>query len=76
MKLMDKTIGLMDAVSNINDPQCELLLLRSCSGISKLYFSMRTCPPRVFETAHRSFDKGLRSSLKRIVTASGPGFGD
>ncbi|GKA54087.1 hypothetical protein Tco_0753036 [Tanacetum coccineum] len=37
---------------------------------------MRTCPPRVFESAQRSFDVALRSSLERIVTASGPGFGD
>nr|GFB97465.1 hypothetical protein [Tanacetum cinerariifolium] len=26
--------------------------------------------------AQRSFDAALRSSLERIVTASGPGFGD
>nr|GEY28408.1 hypothetical protein [Tanacetum cinerariifolium] len=30
MKRVDKTIVLMDAVAKINDPQCELLLLRSC----------------------------------------------
>ncbi|GJU64374.1 hypothetical protein Tco_1246209, partial [Tanacetum coccineum] len=41
-----------------------------------LYFTMRTCPPRVFESAQRSFDVALRSSLVRIVTASGPGFCD
>ncbi|GJR29738.1 hypothetical protein Tco_1105970 [Tanacetum coccineum] len=71
-----KTIGLMDAIAKINDPQCELLLLRSCTGISRLYFTMRTCPPRVFESAQRSFDVALRSSLERIVTASGSGFSD
>ncbi|GJZ43899.1 hypothetical protein Tco_0591154 [Tanacetum coccineum] len=71
-----KTIMLMDVVAKINDPQCELLLLRSCTGISKLYFSMRTCSPSVFESAQRSFDVALRSSLERIVTSSGPGFGD
>ncbi|GKE34059.1 reverse transcriptase domain-containing protein, partial [Tanacetum coccineum] len=76
MKRVVKTIGLMDAVAKINDPQCELLLLRSCTGISKLYSSMRTCPPRVFESAQRSFDMALRSSLKRIVIAYGPGFDD
>nr|GEV74562.1 hypothetical protein [Tanacetum cinerariifolium] len=37
---------------------------------------MRTCPPHVFESAQRSFDVALRSFLKRIVTASGPGLGD
>ncbi|GJR84358.1 hypothetical protein Tco_0155143 [Tanacetum coccineum] len=76
MKRVAKTIGLMDVIAKINDPQCELLLLRSCAGISRLYFTMRTCPPRVFESAQRSFDVALRSSLERIVTASGPGFGD
>jgi hypothetical protein len=76
MKRVAKTIELMDAVAKLNDPQCELLLLCACAGISKLYFSMRTCPPRVFESAQVFFDAALRSSLERIVTASGPGFGD
>ncbi|GKC34866.1 putative reverse transcriptase domain-containing protein, partial [Tanacetum coccineum] len=76
MKRVSKTIELMDAVAKINDPQCELMLLRACTGISKLYFAMRTCPPCVFELAQRSFDVALRSALECIVTASGPGFGN
>ncbi|GJU21336.1 hypothetical protein Tco_1154678 [Tanacetum coccineum] len=76
MKRVAKTIALMDAVAKINDPQCELLLLRSCTSISKLYFSMRTCLSRVFESAQCSFDVALRSFLERIVIASGPGFRD
>ncbi|GJU00843.1 reverse transcriptase domain-containing protein [Tanacetum coccineum] len=76
MKRVSKTIGLLDTVAKINDPQCELLLIRACAGISKLYFAMRTCPPRVFESAQLSFDMALRCALERIVTASGPGFGD
>ncbi|GJS40991.1 putative reverse transcriptase domain-containing protein [Tanacetum coccineum] len=44
MKRVSKTIGLLDAVAKINDPQCELLLIRACAGVSKLYFTMRTCP--------------------------------
>ncbi|GJX73909.1 putative reverse transcriptase domain-containing protein [Tanacetum coccineum] len=44
MKGVDKPIALMDAIAKINDPQCKLLLLHSCT--------------------------------ERIVTASGPGFGD
>ncbi|GKA62335.1 hypothetical protein Tco_0761854 [Tanacetum coccineum] len=48
----------------INDPQCELLLIRACAGVSKLYFAMRTCPPRVFEAAQLSFDMALRSALE------------
>ncbi|GJS15575.1 hypothetical protein Tco_0410047 [Tanacetum coccineum] len=37
---------------------------------------MRICRPRVFEAAQLSFDMALHSALERIVTASGPGFGD
>ncbi|GKG30039.1 hypothetical protein Tco_0419937, partial [Tanacetum coccineum] len=37
---------------------------------------MRTCSPRVFESAQLYFDMALRSALERIVMASGPGFGD
>ncbi|GKA07194.1 hypothetical protein Tco_0686418 [Tanacetum coccineum] len=76
IKRVAKTIVLMDSVVRIHDPQCELLLLRACAGISKLYFAMRTCSSWVFEMAQRSFDAALRSALERIVTASGPGFGD
>ncbi|GJR24240.1 hypothetical protein Tco_0972767 [Tanacetum coccineum] len=76
MKRVSTTIGLLDAVAKINDPQCELLLIRACAGVSKLYFAMRTCSPHVFESAQLSFDMALRSALERIVTASGPGFGD
>nr|GFB16580.1 hypothetical protein [Tanacetum cinerariifolium] len=66
-KRVSKTIGLLDAVAKINDPQCELLLIRACAGISKLYFAMRTCPPRAFESAQLSFDIALRSALDRDV---------
>ncbi|GKA87673.1 hypothetical protein Tco_0809437 [Tanacetum coccineum] len=74
MKRVSKSIVLMDTIAKLNDPQCELLLLRACAGISKLYFTMRICSPRVFEQAQRSFDAALRYSLERIVSASGPGF--
>ncbi|GJW18223.1 hypothetical protein Tco_0025659 [Tanacetum coccineum] len=76
MKRVSNTIGLLDAVAKINDPQCELLLIRAYAGVSKLYFAMRTCSPHVFESAQLSFDMARRSALQRIVTASGPGFGD
>ncbi|GKE12322.1 hypothetical protein Tco_1415873 [Tanacetum coccineum] len=76
MKRLAKTIGHMDVIAKINDPQCELLLLRSCAGIYRLYFTMCTCPPRVFESAQCSFDVALCSSLECIVTTSEPGFGD
>nr|GEV61614.1 hypothetical protein [Tanacetum cinerariifolium] len=44
MKMVSKSIVLMDTIAKLNDPQCQLMLLRVCA--------------------------------ERIVTASGPGFGD
>ncbi|GJW64314.1 hypothetical protein Tco_0116198, partial [Tanacetum coccineum] len=41
MKGVVKSVELMNDVAKINDPQCELLLLRACVGVSKLYFVMR-----------------------------------
>ncbi|GJZ65907.1 hypothetical protein Tco_0622603 [Tanacetum coccineum] len=76
MNKVAKTIGLIDAIAKINDPQCELLRLRSYTGISRLYFIMRTCPPRVFESAQRSIGVALCSFLERIFTAFGPEFSD
>ncbi|GKA81616.1 hypothetical protein Tco_0788308 [Tanacetum coccineum] len=90
MKRVTKTIELMGIISNINDPQCELMLLRACAGISKLYFAMRTCFPWVFEMAQRALMRlfvlplsvlslllGLTKLLRHSsIVASGPAFND
>lgn len=66
----------MASVSKLHDPQCELLLLRYCAGVGRLFYSLRTCPLDFFGDAQVQFDLALCSSLEKIVTASGPGFGD
>ncbi|KAK9740536.1 hypothetical protein RND81_03G042700 [Saponaria officinalis] len=71
-----KTLELMDLVAALEDPQSELLLIRACSGISRLYFTLRTCPSSAVVSAQPAFDSALRVCLERIVTASGAGFGD
>nr|GEW71864.1 hypothetical protein [Tanacetum cinerariifolium] len=58
MKRVAKTIVLIDTISKINDPQCELLLLRACACISKLYFAMRTCSPHKWRLATLPFAFG------------------
>ncbi|GJW89069.1 putative reverse transcriptase domain-containing protein [Tanacetum coccineum] len=72
-----------ELISKIHDPQCELLLLRSCTGISKLYFSMRTSPLRgdvlnYAFFASRSQSTGLQTKLLRQarIVPSGPTFDD
>ncbi|GJY71317.1 hypothetical protein Tco_0475020 [Tanacetum coccineum] len=58
------------------DPRSSCWLIRACGGGFLNYtFAMRTCPPRIFESAQLSFDMALRSALERIVRFSGPGFG-
>ncbi|XP_056685317.1 uncharacterized protein [Spinacia oleracea] len=71
-----RTVGLMEVVAGLNDPQSELLLLRSCVGVSRLYFSLRTCPPHMLGSAPISFDLALRKVLQDITVDGGAGFGD
>ncbi|KAJ0925676.1 putative exostosin [Helianthus annuus] len=60
----------------LRDPQCELLLLRSCMGVAKLLFGLRTCQPQLMEDAVSRFDDGLRKATEDIVVGGGPFFGD
>ena len=66
----------MAAVSKLRDPQCELILFQYCAGVGRLFYAPRTCPLDSFGDAQVQFDLALRDFLEKIVTASGPGFGD
>ncbi|XP_026378606.1 uncharacterized protein LOC113273051 [Papaver somniferum] len=75
VKRVQKTIALMDAVMKMKNPQGELLLLRNFSGVSRLYFAMRTTKPEFLDEAQLVFDDHLRQFLGHLVTGDGPGFG-
>ncbi|GJS12864.1 hypothetical protein Tco_0407336 [Tanacetum coccineum] len=66
----------MEAIHKLHDPLCELLLLRNCVGVAKLSYALMTCSPLSLLEAQVEFDQALRVFLEKIVTASGPGFGD
>ncbi|KAJ0545394.1 hypothetical protein HanIR_Chr08g0349381 [Helianthus annuus] len=66
----------MRLLPKLGDPQSELLLLRSCMGIVKLFFGLRTCQPVHMEDAALFFDKGLREAIEELVVCGGPFFGD
>nr|GEV09763.1 putative reverse transcriptase domain-containing protein [Tanacetum cinerariifolium] len=70
------SVDLIGLLPQLHDPQIELLLLRSCMGITKLFFGLRTCQPVHMEEASLFFDKGLHGSIKNIVVCDGPLFGD
>ncbi|GKC30260.1 hypothetical protein Tco_1037554 [Tanacetum coccineum] len=76
MRRAANAIDLMGLLPQLHDPQSELLLLRSCMGIAKLFFGLRTCQPVHMKEAALFFDKGLRGSIENIVVCGGPFFGD
>lgn len=75
MKRAAKVVDLMRLLPQLHDPQSELLLLRSCMGIAKFFFGLRTCQPSHMEEAALC-DRWLRESIGDIVVCGGPFFGD
>jgi len=76
MKRASKVVELMHILPQLRDPQSEHLLLRSCMGIAKLFFGLRTCQPIRMEEAAMLFDKEFRGAVEDIVVCGGPFFGD
>ncbi|GKC77653.1 putative reverse transcriptase domain-containing protein [Tanacetum coccineum] len=66
----------MRRAANVVDLMGLLPQFRSCMGIAKLFFGLRTCQPVHMEEAALFFDKGLRWSIENIVVCGGPFFGD
>jgi hypothetical protein len=75
-KRATNAVNLMRLLPKLGDPQSELLLLRSCMGIAKLFFGLRTCQPIHMEEAAVFFDKGLHMAIEDMVVCGGPFFGD
>ena len=76
IKRAENAVNLMRLLPQLSDPQSELLLLRSCMGIAKLFFGLRTCQPVHMEEAEIFFDNGLCGAIEDIVVCGGPFFGD
>ncbi|XP_026396185.1 uncharacterized protein LOC113290808 [Papaver somniferum] len=70
-----KTVQLMDAIKKLKDPQSEMLLLRNCTGVCRLYFAMRTTNPAALQPATDLFDDQLYQYLRLLITGDGAGFG-
>ena len=66
----DKVLAMQDHLDDLQDPQVELHLLRSCLGLCKVIFLLRTLPPGSAPEAFKRFDAGLRRSLERITNSS------
>lgn len=64
MKRVTRAVELMHLLPQLRNFQSELLLLPSCMGIAKLFFSLRVCLPNHREKVTIWFDKELRSTVK------------
>ncbi|GKD55182.1 hypothetical protein Tco_1288569, partial [Tanacetum coccineum] len=61
---------------SLRPPLWDLLLLRSCMGVAKLLFGLRTCQPMYIGEVVSIFDNGLRRAIEAIMVCGGPFFGD
>ncbi|KAJ0599143.1 putative reverse transcriptase domain, exostosin [Helianthus annuus] len=75
-KRATRAVEIMGLLPSLRDPQSELLLLRSCMGVAKLLFGLRTCQPPFVDDVVSCFDKGLREAIEDIVVCGGPFFGE
>ncbi|MFS7914916.1 hypothetical protein Hanom_Chr02g00159161 [Helianthus anomalus] len=66
----------MGCLKRLRDPRSKLLLFRSCMGVAKLLFGLRTCQPSYVGGVVSVFDKGLRNAINDIVVCGGAFFGD
>ncbi|MCI45119.1 hypothetical protein A2U01_0066358, partial [Trifolium medium] len=57
----------MHLLPKLRYPHSELLLLRSCMGIAKFFFGLRTCQPIYMMKAVVLFDKELRAAVEDIM---------
>jgi len=76
MKRAFRATELMHLLPQLRYPKSELLLLRSCMSIAKLFFSLRMCQPIHIEEPTELFDKELHGAVEDIVVDGCPFFVD
>ncbi|XP_026456136.1 uncharacterized protein LOC113357083 [Papaver somniferum] len=72
---VNKIVQLMTAIKKLKDPQSEMLLLRNCTSVSRLYFSLHTTNPAALQQATEIFGDHLLKYLRLLITGDGSGFG-
>ena len=68
--VVDRVSVLQERLRDLDDPQVELHLLRSCLGVCKLNHLLQTIPPGSVDSELQRFDDNLRRSLSSICNAS------
>lgn len=70
--VINKAVEMQDKILDLDDPQVEMHLLRSCLGACKVNHLLRTVPKCNLTDQIHHFDKSLRSSLGRIIHSTIP----
>ena len=71
-KQIDKVLDIQSHLNDIDNPQVELHLLRSCLSVCKVHHLLRTVTPGLADSEFSRFDRGLRQSLEVITHSSIP----
>jgi hypothetical protein len=53
---VEETLALMNKIKDLQNPQLELILLRSCASFPKINFLLRTVDALVIDKELRAFD--------------------
>jgi hypothetical protein len=69
-KRVIKIKEVLDCAKGLEDPQLELLLLRSCIGVPKFAFLLRMCPLEHIYSAISNLDSEIDSFLLHILNVS------
>ena len=67
---VDHILHCQSKLSDLDDPQIEMHLLRSCLSLCKLNHLLRTTPPAVAQIQLERFDSGQRQCLQMILGSS------
>ena len=67
---VEKATILHELIPQMDDPQCELALLRTCAGVCKVTHALRTSPPDAISASTTSFDDSVRNCLEKVCQAS------
>ena len=68
--VIEKVFALQEHLQDLRNPQVELHLLRSCLGVCKVNYLLRTIPPATIMSQLQLFDRYLYDALSRICNAS------
>ncbi len=70
--VVDKVMEMQSKILELEDPEVETHLLRSCLGVCKANHILRTVPKHIISEQLQKFDDSLRSSLSRIIHSTIP----